>query len=141
MRILLLFALSILAGCAINPKRDANELTAADQGYVASQIASYVADALPVASSSVALSVPIAEGADTPDPVALALRERGFAVFDSGLPDSAAGSHALSYTASMLDSGLLILVTLDGQLTSRFYERDSTGQFSPVSAYSRRLNE
>lgn len=142
MRILLVFALAMLSGCVTITKRDANEISAADLSYAAAEIASYTADVLPVASSSLSLPASTNEDAtDSPDPVALALRERGFAVFDAGVPDPAGTAHTLSYIASSLDSGLLILVTLDGQLTSRFYERDSTGSLAPASAFSRRITE
>lgn len=141
MRGLLVLALAILAGCTMPTKHDADALSPADWVAVSAEIAVYAAEALPVASSSLALSASAGQDSETPDPVALALRERGFAVFDSGVPDPEGTAHSISYSASRLDSGVLIMITLDGELASRFYARDLAGNLSPASAYSRRITQ
>lgn len=147
-RALLVLALLALSACASTRTRPVDAIAAADASFMAGEVAAYVAAELPPASSTVWLALPPAPAPESkvaPAPlgpaVAVALRDRGFAVVE----DSAAsdGAHAVSVDALELAganaigaSGVLLKVSIDGAAASRWYERDASGGLAAAGAYT-----
>jgi hypothetical protein len=131
---------ALQAGCALGP--DSSYVAAlqqpADARVLAESIAEFVAMRLPSASSTVALDpTPAAQTGNmiTPDLVE-DLQRRGFAVVESGRPVTPA-AHRLRYLVTLLDSGALVRLTLDGGTQgARFFARNTAGDLQSGGPYT-----
>lgn len=137
----MLCAAVLLAGCTTTAKRDA-ALATKDAVFLADQIAGYVGDRLPAASTTVWLTVPAPLKGQPPlalnTEVPVALRSRGFAVAEG--EQAAASEHRIAWSAVGLDDGVVVKVTLDGHEAARWYSRDPAGLLEPASAFTVRVS-
>ncbi|MBV8401899.1 MAG: hypothetical protein JOZ17_24735, partial [Acetobacteraceae bacterium] len=84
-------------------------------------------------SGSIALeATPSSQSSNALTPeFATALRSRDFALAENG-QRAPAGAHRVRYVVSPLDSGTLVLVTIDGSTeAARFFSRNTSGALQP----------
>ncbi|AWK88612.1 conjugal transfer protein TrbH [Azospirillum thermophilum] len=128
----------LLGGCAsFGPRSSYVEaVTPADAPLLAADIAGFVSDRLPAASTTVALDEPAGElASDSLTPVLRdELRRIGFGV--AGADQKAPGAHALRYLVTPLNAGVLVRLQFDRTTASRLWLRNSAGTLQAGSPFT-----
>lgn len=124
----------ITAACSFTPKKVTPMFSPSDLATLAADAAEYVRNEYPAAATTLWLPAPGSDETETALLAALApaLRERGFAVAE-GDAGRQLGAPALVLDARPVDEGVVALILLNGQLATRWYQRDMSALLVPAS--------
>lgn len=124
----------VTAACSYTPKKVAPMFSPSDLATLAADAAEFARNEYPAAATTLWLPSPTADETEIALFTALApaLRERGFAVAE-GDAGRQLGAPALVLDARPVDEGVVALILLNGQLATRWYQRDMAALLVPAS--------
>ncbi|EGJ6041346.1 TPA: conjugal transfer protein TrbH [Escherichia coli] len=133
-RVLLPVVLALLVSACASTRPTmsfvASEVTASDATVLAKDTATYLADPLPPAKTTVVLDPPANKSADVMTPALIdALRAAGYGVVEADRqngPKAGEGT-PVRYLVSPLENGVLLRLQYLGTEASRFYPRTASG--------------